>query len=136
MIEPLTLIAQEGGASGSYMTIVIIVVFIAIFYFLLIRPGQKQRKAHQELVESINKGDEIMTAGGLFGTVTRVSSDSVMVEVAKKTEVKLAKNSIARVTGSEEEEEIEEEELEEEEIETEEAAGEIGEEEAEEEEEE
>ncbi len=109
--------AQEESAQGAsrYMTFIIIAVFIAVFYFLLIRPGQKQKKAHQELVSAIRKGDEVMTAGGLYGTIKRVDPDSVMIEVAKKTEIRVSKNSIARVVSAEEEEEEDyEEEYEEE----------------------
>ncbi len=113
----MTIIAQEGGSTNSYMTFAIIGVFIAIFYFLLIRPGQKQKKAHQELVDSLGKGDEVMTAGGLYGIITKVEGDAVMLEIARKTEIRLAKNSIARVVNAEEddyeEEDYEEEELEE-----------------------
>ncbi len=108
------LIAQDGdgsgdqaasGGAGSYMLIIYIVLFIGIFYFLLIRPGQKQRKVHQQLVDSIKKGDEVLTAGGVYGRVTSVKPDYVMLEIAKKTEVKLSRNSIARIlTGAEAEE--------------------------------
>jgi preprotein translocase subunit YajC len=123
----LFLIAQAGGGSASYMTFIIIAVFIAIFYFLLIRPGQKQRKAHQALVEAVKKGDEVMTAGGIYGTVSRVGADFVIIEIASKTEIKVAKGSIARMISSEEEEE-EEEEYEEEEFEDEEEDEEVDEE--------
>lgn len=98
------ILAQEGGngeaasgiSSGNVQLIVYIVLFVGIFYFLLIRPGQKQRKVHQELVDTLSKGDEVMTAGGLYGTVTRVQDDFVMLQIASKTEVKLARSSIAR----------------------------------------
>jgi len=98
------LIAQEdtgdqSSGPGSYMLFVYIALFIGIFYFLLIRPGQKQRKQHDQLVNAIEKGDEIMTAGGLFGKVTQVKDDHVMVELAKKLEVKLSRNSIARIVN-------------------------------------
>ena len=89
-------------------------LFIGIFYFLLIRPGQKQRKAHQEVIEAIRKGDDVMTAGGIYGTVTKIGDDYVMVEIAKKTEIKLSRNSIARRLSVEAEVEEEEEEPEEE----------------------
>ena len=104
------LIAQDGGdaggdqtssSPGTYMLIIYVVLFIGIFYFLLIRPGQKQRKQHEQLVSAVKKGDEILTAGGIYGTVSQVKDDYVMVEIAKKTEVRLARNSVARiVTGS------------------------------------
>ena len=104
--------AESSGifGSGSTTMIIYIAAFIGIFYFLLIRPGQKQKKAHQELVESLKKGDEVMTSGGIFGVITQVKDDYVMVEIAKKTEVKLSRNSIARTTSTEEPVEEEEEE--------------------------
>ena len=112
MLPLIFLAAQEEGgeqASGSSWTFLIyIVIFVAIFYFLLIRPGQKQKKEHQRLVDSVNKGDEVVTAGGIYG----------MVEIAKKTTVKLSRASIARtVSVADTEEEIEEEAGEEEVIE-------------------
>lgn len=109
--------AESGGifGGGSTTMIIYIAAFIGIFYFLLIRPGQKQKKAHQELVESLKKGDEVMTSGGIFGVITQVKDDYVMVEIAKKTEVRLSRNSIARTTSTEEPVEEEEEETEEEE---------------------
>ncbi len=105
MISAFAFLAAQtdGGSSlGNYTTIIILVVFVGIFYFLLIRPQQKQKRAHNELVSSVRKGNEVMTAGGLFGTVTRVKEDYVMVEIAKKTEVKLLRNSIARVISADE----------------------------------
>ena len=107
---------SSGLFGGGTTTIIFyIAAFVAIFYFLIIRPGQKQKKAHKELVESLKKGDEVMTAGGIFGTITQVKSDHVMVEIAKKTEIKVSRNSISRISRPEEEEE--EEEVEEEEVE-------------------
>lgn len=99
------ILAQEGGgdaggangiSAGNYTLVIYIVLFVGIFYFVLIRPGQKQRKVHQELVDSLSRGDEVTTAGGLYGIVTRVKDDYVMLEIAKKTEVKLARSSVAR----------------------------------------
>ena len=60
-----------------------VVGFIAIFYFMAIRPQQRQRRAHDTLVSSVKKGDRIVTVGGLYGTVRRVDDASVMIEVAK-----------------------------------------------------
>jgi preprotein translocase subunit YajC len=113
------IVAQDGGGEeetsgiAQYYSIIMIVLLVVVFYFLLIRPGQKQRRAHKELVTSVKKGDEVMTAGGFFGTVTKVQDEDIMIELNKKNIVKLSRSSIARIV-SQEEEEYEEEELEEE----------------------
>lgn len=120
------IVAQNGDGDGEsaglarYSSVIMIVLLIVVFYFLLIRPGQKQRRAHQELVSSISKGDEIMTAGGFFGTVKKVADDHVMLELNKGNVVMLSRNSIARVISEQEPEEEdvyeEEEEFSEEEV--------------------
>ncbi len=84
------------GVSGGFTTLAIFIVFIVVLYFALIRPTQKQRKQHDQLVRSINKGDTVMTAGGIYGTVTKVKDDYIMLEIARKTEVKLSRGSIAK----------------------------------------
>jgi preprotein translocase subunit YajC len=76
-----------------------VVGFIAIFYFLAIRPQQKTRRAHDALVNSIKKGDRIVSVGGLFGTVRRVDDASVMVEIAKGVQIQLARRAIAEIVS-------------------------------------
>jgi preprotein translocase subunit YajC len=76
-----------------------VVGFIAIFYFLAIRPQQKQRRAHDTLVGSVKKGDRIVSVGGLFGTVRRVDDTSVMMEVAKGVQIQLARRAIAEIVS-------------------------------------
>lgn len=76
-----------------------VVGFIAIFYFLAIRPQQKQRRAHDSLVNSVKKGDRIVSVGGLFGTVRRVDDASVMVEIAKGVQIQLARRAIAEIVS-------------------------------------
>lgn len=93
---------DQTASAFNYSSIIMILAFGAIFYFLLIRPGQKQRKAHDNLVSAVKKGDEIVTAGGFYGTVTQVKDDYVIVEVAKKTVMKLSRNSIARIINPDE----------------------------------
>ena len=73
-------------------------VFLVIFYFLLIRPQQKREKTLREMRSSVKFGDEIVTIGGLVGTVTRVSEDNITIEIgADKTKITLEKWGIARV---------------------------------------
>ena len=68
--------------------------FVLIFYFLLIRPQNKRRKEHQELVSSLNKGDEVVTAGGVVGTITKVEDDFVKVQVSDAVEMRIQKSAV------------------------------------------
>ncbi len=93
--------------TGGAAIIVWILVFFGIFYFLAIRPQRRQRQAHQDMVSMLKKGDEVVTIGGMFGTVTRIGDDWVELEVAKRTRVRYLKRAISQITQAEEEEEDE-----------------------------
>ena len=75
--------------------ILMLVGFIAIFYFLLWRPQQKRAKEHKNLVENLAKGDEIATGGGLMGRITKVSDDVLTVEIAEGVSVFVQKPAVA-----------------------------------------
>ena len=75
--------------------ILMLVGFIAIFYFLLWRPQQKRAKEHRNLVENLAKGDEIATGGGLMGRITKVSEEVIILEIASGTEVLVQKPAVA-----------------------------------------
>jgi preprotein translocase subunit YajC len=79
------------------MLIIYVVAFIAIFYFMAIRPQQRQRKQHQSLLSSLKKGDRIMTASGIYGTVKRVEENIVVVEVAKGVSMKISRRAVAEI---------------------------------------
>jgi preprotein translocase subunit YajC len=95
---------------GSY---IFILVLLAVFWFMLIRPQRRRQLESQRLLESLAVGKEIVTAGGLYGTITALDDDEARVEIADGVEVRIAKRAIAGVL-SEEEEPEEPEELEEE----------------------
>jgi preprotein translocase subunit YajC len=84
-------------SSSAGMLIIYVVAFIAIFYFMAIRPQQRQRKAHAALLSSLKKGDHVVTASGIYGTVKRVEETLVVVEVAKGVSMKVARNAIAQI---------------------------------------
>ena len=69
----------------------------AIFYFLLIRPQQKKAKEHKNMVEALNKGDEIITNGGLVGKITEVDESFLTCKVADNVEVKVQRHAIMSV---------------------------------------
>ncbi|HBW82965.1 MAG: preprotein translocase subunit YajC [Gammaproteobacteria bacterium] len=89
--------AQEAASSAPSLTYNLFLFggMFVLFYFVLWRPQSKRAKEHKELVDGIDKGDEVMTSGGLMGKVTRVNEEYVAIEVAKEVELKLQKSAIA-----------------------------------------
>ena len=84
--------------SNNFLLIVLYAVgFIAIFYFMAIRPQQRQRRAHNDLVSSIKPGDEVVTAGGIFGTVKRTEDDVITLQIAKNVDIRVARKAVAEV---------------------------------------
>jgi preprotein translocase subunit YajC len=68
--------------------------FVLIFYFLLWRPQSKRRKEHQALMTGLSKGDEVVTAGGIVGTVNKVEEDFIKVQVAGNVELRIQKSAV------------------------------------------
>ena len=73
----------------------IIVAFALVFYFIVWRPQSKRAKEHRDLISSLNKGDEIVTNGGVLGKITKVDEQFLVVEVAENVELKLQKGAVA-----------------------------------------
>ena len=88
--------AAQGGQQG-YEGIIMLVAMFAIFYFLLIRPQQKRAKQHKELVSNLKAGDQIVTAGGIYGKVVSVEETTVIIEVATGVKMKMSRTSITEV---------------------------------------
>ena len=86
-----------GGGMAAFQQIIPLVFMFAIFYFLLIRPQQKKAKAHKALLESMKKGDNVITAGGVHGKITAVENDLVTLEVANNVNIKITKSYIAAI---------------------------------------
>jgi len=79
-------------------TLVPLVLLFGIFYFLLIRPQQQRVKTHQQMVDSVRRGDTVVTAGGLVGKVAKVKDDGeVMVEIADNVQVRVLKSTLTEV---------------------------------------
>jgi len=88
--------AEAGGAPDTgLINIIMLVGFVAIFYFLLWRPQSKRRKEHQSLMGGLNNGDEVVTAGGLVGQIEKVEEDFVKLKVANNIAFRIQKSSIA-----------------------------------------
>ncbi len=81
------------------MFLPMVLVFV-IFYFLLIRPQSKQRKQHQELVNNLKKGDEVITAAGIYGKIHGVADNIVTVEIADNVRIKMDKQQITTIKAA------------------------------------
>jgi len=85
-----------GGSSATVGLLIPLVLMGGIFYFLLIRPQQRQRRAQRDLIESLDIGDEVVTIGGLYGTIREVDDESVTLEVAQGVDLRFVRGAIAR----------------------------------------
>jgi preprotein translocase subunit YajC len=98
---------------GNLQGLLPIVLLVAVFYFLIIRPQSRQRRQHQELISNIQPGDEILTVGGIIGVVRAMEDQEIRLEVADGTVVRLSRGAISRKIWPEEEqmeEQVEQEE--------------------------
>ncbi len=86
---------EEGNSTTStiYMIGFLVIIF-ALFYFVMIRPQRKRQKEQQEMIAAIQKGDRVITAGGIYGVVESVREDSVVIKVEGGTSLRIAKGSV------------------------------------------
>ncbi len=93
--------APAGGQSQSnpFMLWLPIILIFAIMYFLIFRPQAKKQKQQRLMIEALKKGDKIITAGGIFGTIVGVKEkeNSVIVKIDDNTKIELVKSSVAQV---------------------------------------
>jgi preprotein translocase subunit YajC len=89
--------ATEGEEGGGFdWTIIIFLVLIfAVFYFLMIRPQRKRQKQQRELMEGLQRGDKVITIGGIYGQIESLTEDSVVLKMESGTTIRVARNSIA-----------------------------------------
>ncbi|MDR2979726.1 MAG: preprotein translocase subunit YajC [Bacteroidales bacterium] len=85
----------EGGQGGGSSMIIFLVLMIAIFYFFMIRPQQKKQKKMQEFRSSLNKGDKIVTIGGIHGKIVNVDETTFVIEVEDGTKLRIDKAAVA-----------------------------------------
>ncbi len=97
-----TAMASAAGSSGSaafFVQILPLLFVFVIFYLLLIRPQQRRMKQHQATIAAVKKGDQVVTAGGVLGKVTKVSDEEVEVEIAQGIKVRIVKSTLSHVLG-------------------------------------
>ena len=85
----------QGGGGGLLMTVVMFGSIIVIMYFLMIRPQQKRQKEHQKMLESIKKGDKIITNAGMHGTVIDIDGNTFLIQIAENVKITIERSAIA-----------------------------------------
>lgn len=100
-IDTLKLITAQAEGASSLMGMLPIILMFVVLYFLMIRPQMKRQKEHRNLVAGLSKGDEVITAGGLLGKVTKVDDNYITVEISmagdKPVETLLQRTSVTSV---------------------------------------
>ena len=88
--------AQGGSSEGSLIsTLVMFGLIIGIFYFLILRPQQKRQKEKQRMLDALKKGDKVVTAGGMYGTVAGIDDKTVLLQVSDNVKMKFERSAIS-----------------------------------------
>lgn len=90
-----------GGGNMLVSLIPFLLIFV-LFYFMLILPQQKRQKKSKEMLEALKKGDKVVTSSGIWATVTNLGKDTVTLQIADNTKIKIQKEYVARIRGDEE----------------------------------
>ena len=89
-----TTTAADPGIMGSLTTFLPLILMFVVMYFLMIRPQQKRQREAKAMMDALAKGDEVATAGGILGRVTKVADTYVTIEIATGTEIVVQKNAV------------------------------------------
>jgi preprotein translocase subunit YajC len=97
MIENLIAMAPangQGGGGGLISTLIMFGAIFFIFYFMIIRPQQKRAKEREKMLNAIEKGDKVITSGGIYGTIAGIEDKTVLLQISDNVKVKLDKSAI------------------------------------------
>ena len=87
----------EASSQSPFFQFIPLVLILGVFWFLIIRPQQKKQKAHQRMVDNLNKGDKVVTNGGIFGTIVKVGEDRITLEIASKVQINIERQQVSRM---------------------------------------
>lgn len=87
----------DGGGGGMTSTLIMFGLIFVIFYFMIVRPQQKRQKERQRMLDNLKKGDKILTAGGIHGTIMGMEEKTVLVQIADGIKVKVDRGSVSSV---------------------------------------
>jgi preprotein translocase subunit YajC len=89
--------SSSSGWDSTWPMLAFLAVIFVFFWFVMIRPQRKRQKEHQNMMEGLNKGDRVITAGGIYGTIDSIAEDSVVLKMEGGQTIRVARNSVAVV---------------------------------------
>src|SRR5260370_37473671 len=97
------LLLQAGGTSGGILgnRIWMMVIVMGIFYVMLILPQQRQRKKTQAMLAALKNGDKVVTSSGIYGTVSGIDGDTVILKIADQVKIRILRSAIAQIEAEE-----------------------------------
>jgi preprotein translocase subunit YajC len=93
---------SSGSGTGTLVSLIPFILIFVIFYFLLILPQQRRQKKLRSMLDALKKGDKVVTSAGIWGTVTNLGKETVTLQVADNTKVKVQREHIARLRTEDE----------------------------------
>jgi preprotein translocase subunit YajC len=101
-MDLLFAMAPQGGDGSMVSTLIMFGAIFAIFYFMIIRPQQKKQKEREALLSSVKKGDKIITASGIHGSVAGLDDTTVLIDIGNNTKIKMERSAIGQVVSNKE----------------------------------
>jgi len=95
---------QEGFSSSPIAALVPFVLIFVLFYFLILKPQQKQGRERQEMLKNLKRGDTVITSGGIYGRILNITGDIITLEIAKGVNVRLSRAGISGIANISDEE--------------------------------
>jgi preprotein translocase subunit YajC len=97
LISPAYAQGTGGAMGGGFESMILILLMFGVLYFMMIRPQMKRAKEQKAMIEALQKGDEVITAGGLLGRITRISEGYITLEIANNVEVQVQRPAVSLV---------------------------------------
>jgi len=94
--------SPDGGGGGLVSTLIMFGAIFLIFYFMIIRPQQKRAKERNKMLSNIEKGDKVVTSGGIHGTIAGIDEKTVLLQISDSVKVKVERSAISNVLSTKE----------------------------------
>ncbi|MGH7362933.1 MAG: preprotein translocase subunit YajC [Candidatus Methylomirabilales bacterium] len=91
--------ALGDGGAGGYQALIPLLLMFAVFYFILIRPQQQKQKKHREVLQNLKTGDQVITSGGLYGTIVAIDEQKITLRIADNVKVEVGRSFVASRVG-------------------------------------